>query len=83
MTIQTRQNRKGNWWCNTTYNGEDISVEGKSVYEARFLMIRELYKRKYYGERNWEPEKFYKKPTETVKQEIGYAKSRIDINPIG
>ena len=85
ITIQTRQNRKGNWWCNTTYNGEDISVEGGSPNEAQFLIIKELKERGFVGGRNFSPYKFYNKedrPTKPTKPKITYATSRIDNNPI-
>ena len=82
LTISTRQNRKGNWWCNTTYNGEDISVEGGSPNEAQFLIIKELVKRGYVGGRFFEPYKFYKKESKITKPKITYATSRIDNNPI-
>jgi hypothetical protein len=85
LTIQTRQNSKGNWWCNTTWNGYDISVEGQTIDDAQSLMIVELGKQKCSEIRNWSLPKFYDKKVNKLKSSkdyITYAKSRIDNNPI-
>lgn len=37
--IQTRQNSKGNWWCNATIFGYDHSFEGETIEQAREQMI--------------------------------------------
>jgi hypothetical protein len=83
LTIQTRQNRKGNWWCNTTFNGEDISVESRTIDASRCLIIEELtIKREYAGGWKWSEPEFYVNNIEKQRSYITYCKSRIDNNPI-
>lgn len=83
LTIHTRQNRKGSWWCNTTWDGTDISVEGGTADEAQLLMINELANRKCSeGRWAWTTIKPYKKKVTLKAPHITYNKSRIDNNPI-
>jgi hypothetical protein len=82
LTIQTRQNRKGNWWCNTTFNGEDISVESRTIDASQCLIIEELVRKGYAGRGNWTKPEFYVNNIEKQRSYITYCKSRIDNNPI-
>lgn len=84
ITIQTRENSKGKWWCNTTYACEDIFVEAETPTEAQTLMASTLRMRGFAGEINWSKLRFYDKKINILKQKshIPYAVSRIDNNPI-
>ena len=83
LTINTRQNSKGNWWCNTTWNGEDISVEGKTTDKAQLLMINELANIKCSeGRWAWTTIKPYNKKVTSKMLHVTYTKSIIDNNPI-
>lgn len=78
ITISTRQNRHGNWWCNTTV-GYDYSFEGKTIADAQKQMKDLLDKKGIPAEeRKWQEPKLYPKQEETPKPEIGYARWRID-----
>ena len=83
LTVQTRQNSKGNWWCNTTHAGYDIYEEGETIAEAQRLMSETLERRGQIGEVNWETPKPYPKKEPVPKPEIGYAAWRIDKDCIG
>ena len=80
LTIQTRQNSKGNWWwCNTTHAGYDLSEEGETIAKAQMLMSKTLERRGQIGECNWEEPKLYPAKKEPLpKSEIGYTSWRID-----
>lgn len=77
LTVQTRENSKGNWWSNTTHAGYDICEEAETIAEARRLMGERLEKNGYTGEINWEAPQYYLKKA-NVRSEIGYAAYRID-----
>lgn len=84
IIIHTRQNRKGNWWCNSTIKGYDVSFEGESVESAQDQMWAYLKKHQIYNT-SWLPVEFYPH-NEQLKIDIDYimpAKSRIDNNPHG
>ena len=85
ITIQTRQNREGKWWCNTTFNCEDISVERSTITEAQEELIKTLILRGHDGTVNWDKPKFYESnmgKLKSSKDHIIYVKLRIDNNPI-
>jgi hypothetical protein len=43
MEVQTRQNKKGDWWCNMTAQGYgDISFEGKTIEDAQNGVSRNI-----------------------------------------
>lgn len=39
MIIETRQKSNGDWWCNGTIYGYDVSFESKTSFDARRQMI--------------------------------------------
>lgn len=41
-TVQVRENRQGDWWCNTTFNGYDHSVTGSTPEDAKEKILRHL-----------------------------------------
>jgi hypothetical protein len=79
ITVQTRQNRKRNWWCNGTINGYDYSFEGNTINDAKTQMI-ELLAKLNVREMDvvWEEPKCYAFEVEYAKPPIGYRKNRID-----
>lgn len=80
--IETRQNRKGNFWCNGTINGYDISFEEQTTEKAREKMGEYLENRNI-SNVIWEAVKYYP-ATDNVKlnkYSVGYRASRIDNKP--
>lgn len=79
LSVETRQNEKGNWWCNTTHAGYDLFEEGTTIEEARQLITETLNRRGLPSEEiKWEEPKLYPKKEPVSKSEIGYATWRID-----
>lgn len=39
ITINTKQNKKGNWLCYATVKGYDFSFEGENYVEAQLQMV--------------------------------------------
>lgn len=59
-TIQTRENKDGNWWCNGTIQGYDHSFEAKTIKKATIKMVKFLNdKRINMSETKWETPKYY------------------------
>lgn len=83
MDILVRENKKGNWWVSTTYNGTDKYFEDASMVYAKMQMKEWLLKHgcpendmNFLLPRRYVHEQF-------VKPKIGYQKVRIDHNPQG
>ena len=45
--IQRRENSKGNWWVNTTVDGEDVCFEEEMLGDAEKEMMAFLFHRGY------------------------------------
>ena len=82
IKVSTRENPRGNYWCNTTYAGYDISAEGQSIADVQRLITEELH-RQGQVEIVFEEPKPYPKKLPIVKPQITYARWRIDKDCIG
>lgn len=86
ITIETRQNKYGKWWCNCT-NVSDISFESGSIKDSQQLMKNYLQKEKIpLTEQKWEEPKYY--PVDELKNRIeqgrpygGFHRPKIDNSP--
>lgn len=83
LTIEVRQNKEGNWWCNTTYNGMDVLFEGRFMQEAKFGIMDLLKQRGFNDEIKFGEPLLYVHEPKAPKPEIDMRKVRIDHNPIG
>lgn len=78
LKVYTRQNSTGNWWCNTTLNGFDVSTEGKSIEEARLLMCITLKHNGIESNVDWRSPVTYNTTTHIAKSLIGYNRIKLD-----
>jgi hypothetical protein len=83
MKVQVRQNRKGNWWCNTTFHGTDISVEKETMEGAKQSIRDRLFGFGYRGDIVFDEPVYYDrfKPKRNVSWPYSYR--GIDHNPQG
>lgn len=79
ITIYTRQNEKGKWWCNThtKANGE-FFVEADTPYSAQELMEKELDRLKNTEDRTWMPVEFYPEEVKLPEPPIKSQPWRLD-----
>lgn len=64
--VYTRQNKKGNWWCNGTIQGYDYSFESPSMFDAQHQMRNLLSKKDINPDHvKWHKPTLY--PTDEVK----------------
>jgi len=83
LKVQTRENAKGNYWCNASVKGYDVSVEGSTPRLAREAFREET------GLGNndimWLPIEHYQGELKPILPHnlIISQKVRLDINPQG
>jgi hypothetical protein len=83
IKAQIRENSKGSWWANVTYNGYDYSVERDKIGYAKTALHIELIEAGFLGELQFEQPVFYPKKEKRSTNYIGNARMRIDNHPIG
>ena len=78
LPVYTRQNAYGNWWCNTTVNGMDVSYEGDTIEDARMKMSVYLWHNGIRKKIDWRsPQTYFHEPI-VPKSQIKYQRNRID-----
>lgn len=80
IIIYTRQNQKGDWWCNTHIeNYTEFFVEGKTQSQAKDLMRKELSRRNLdHEDIIWKAPEYYKHESPLPDPPIKSMPSRID-----